>query len=619
MESVGLLRHDRFGAPRTPEPLADSDTQMPSTPRPRFKLKRRNVPIQLAAPTQQFLASVAAADIPMPSVEEPAVATYETDAMHPWSAFHHLDDAPDTESSLHFQYGDGRPFSPPKTPAHDDPPSLTPSRYPQWSIDWMSSCDSSPEPTSRPSTARSRTSSASFSQLSACFSDEQDDEIKLSPEIGGCSNGFFPMTPEDERTSKLQPHGGVSRRPRKALWTKAMGQHLWATYNMYLSDPRVTPFQISKSGLPPEGVCQRVARQAIRSWKGSRAAAKPKAHEAKSGVSTPMAESCGVFMQWPHTSAATRAYLRDLCKQKSRGPDGAKMRFSYFSRSPTPFTNPTARWARRSTPGSAVSPFETHNMSKSLVMSTSDVMSLRGPLARLTGSTPDSPKPMAPNHLARPEVNLEPSLSERRSLGSPINANSYGPSSSASLSDVFGLPEDAGHRRTHTVGPQQTLQSPVRISRPSSQKRKTRQTPEARKRPGLSVDTWLDPRFLASLEADKITFDMNKAADQARTARRQTLPSIDTGLAVSQHKVVTIASPPRLGSPFSFSFPNRFSQPSELEASLFERRFSTVDQPRVSHANEPASINLTSRLAYIDQRLKEFNTPRDQWRPETPI
>ncbi|KUI62999.1 hypothetical protein VP1G_10120 [Cytospora mali] len=624
IDSANLFRHGRFGAQRTPEPCADGDAQMPSTPRPRFKLKRRHDPLHLAAPTQQFLASVAAADIPMPSVEEPAIATFETDAMHPWSGFQHLDEDQDVEGGLHIQCGGDRSFSPPKTPALGDPPSLTPSRYPNWSIDCMSSCESSPEPTSRPSTARSRTSSASFSQLSTCFSDEQDDDIQFSPGIRAPSDGFFPITPEDERTRKLQPHGGMSRLPRKALWTKAMGQHLWATYNMYLSDPRVTPFQISKSGLPPEGVCQRVARQAIRSWKGSKAAAKPtNAPDAKSGSSTPTAESCGVFMQWPHTSAATRAYLRALCKQKARGPDGGKMRFSYFSRSPTPFTNATARWARRSTPGSAVLSFETQAMSKSLAISTSDTMKPEGPLAQLTDSVPESSQTAAPtdiDHLAHPIVDLEPSLTERRRLGSPINAKSYGPSSSASLSDAFGLSADAGERRTHTVGPQRRLQSPVRLSRSSTQKRRTKQAHEARKRPSLSVDTWLDPRFLADNETDANMFNTNNTADQVRTARRQTLPSIDTGLAAaSQQRAVQIASPPRLGSPFSFSVPNRFSQPCDFEASLFGRRFSTVHQPCDLHTNEPAVTTLASRLAYIDQRLKDFNAPHDRWRPESPL
>lgn len=622
MESADLYRHGRFGAPRTPEPFADSDNQMPSTPRPRFKLKRRHDPLHLAASTQQFLASVAAADLPMPSVEEPAIATFEPDVMDAWSGFQHPDEDRDVEGNLDVQYGGDRPFSSPKTPALGDPPSLTPSRYPNWSIDCMSSCESSPEPASRPSTARSRASTASFSQLSSCFSDEQDDDIKFSPGIGG-SEGFFRVLPEDEPTSRLQPPREMSRVSRKAPWTKAMSQYLWATYNMYLSDPRVTPFQISKSGLPPEGVCQRVARQAIHSWKGSKAAAKStNVTQVKSGSSTPTAESCGAFMQWPHTSAATRAQLRALCKQKARGPDGGKMRFSYFSRSPTPFTNTTARWTRRTTPGSTFLSFETHDLSKSLAMSTSEAMNPGGPLAQLTDSAPDPPSPATPTdsyQIARSVVDLEPSPAERRRLGSPINAKSYGPSSSASLSDVFGLSEDAGQRLTHTVGPRRRLQSPVRLSRSSTQKRKTRQAHEARKRPSLSVDTWLNPRFLAGSDADVNMFNTNKASDHARTFRRQTLPSIDAASAVSQQRAVPIAEPPRLGSPLSFSVPNRFSQPKDFELSLPGRRFSTVHQPRDSRVNEPASIDLASRLAYLDRRLKEFNGPHDGRRPESPI
>lgn len=622
-ESADLLRHGRFGAQRTPEPSTDSDNQMPSTPRPRFRLKRRHDPLHLAAPTQHFLASVAAPDIPVPSVEEPAIATFESDAMHSWSDFHHLDEDRDIESSLHVQYGGDQLFSPPKTPAPgEDPPSLTPSRYPNWSISCMSSCESSPEPASRPSTARSRTSTASFSQLSACFSDEQDDDVLFSPQVRD-SDELFRVASEDERTTRLQSPGGLGRLPRKAPWTKAMSQHLWSTYNMYLSDPRVTPFQISKSGLPPEGVCQRVARQAIRSWKGSKAAAKaPNAPETKSGSCTPTAESGGVFMQWPHTSAATRAHLRALCKQKVRGPDGGKMRFSYFSRSPTPFTNATARWARRSTPDSTHPSFETHDMSVSLAISTSETMNPAGPLAQLAEAAPRFPRPTTPtnlHHLARPEVNLEPSPAERRCLGSPINAKSYGPSSSASLSDLFGLPADAGRRRTHTVGPQRTLQSPVQLSRLSTQKRKTGQAQEARKRPSLSLDTWLDPKILGGGEADVKPLNMNNAAGKVRTSRSLTLPCIDIFSAAGQGHAVPIDEPLRLGSPLSFSVPNRFSQPNDLDASLFERRSSTVRQPRASHnANEPASINLASRLAYIDQRLKKFNSPCDLWRPDSP-
>lgn len=615
-----------FGAPMTPEPFADSDCPTPSTPRPRLRLKRRNDPQHLVAPTQHFLASVAAADVPIPSVEEPAIADLDSDTM-PWCNLERMDDDHDTEGALRIPFAHIR-ASTPKTPAVGDPPSLTPSRFPKWTIDWMSSCESSPEPESRPSTARSsRTSRSSFSQLSSCFS---DDEAQHSPEISGFES-FMCLTSEKAEPGLLHPQG-VSRVPRKAQWTKAMSAHLWATYNMYLSDPRVTPFQIGKSGLPPEGVCKRVAREAARSWKGSRAVANHvNGSDVKSGSSTPTAESSGAYIEWPHTGAATRAQLRMLCKQKARGPDGGKMRFRYFSRSPTPFTNPTARWARKETPGSAIPPFETHEMSRSLAICTSDAMDPDGPLAQLTNSAPDSPIVTPPanlDHLPLPDVHSEPSPEERRRLGSPINAKSYGPSSSSSLTDAFDLPASAGQRQTHTVGPRRGLQSPVRLSRSSTQKRKTRQAHEARKRPSLSIDTWLDPDMGGDhLLGHKKSFSLSFGDESIFTSRSQPLFQRDTTQSTDSYSptstAIPIAAPPRLGSPFSvscasFSVPNRFTQPSDLEAAMAERRYSTVHPTRGSHPDEPASVNLASRLAYIDQRLKDFNQPQGRRRSESP-
>lgn len=616
-ESAATPRHGRFGA-HTPEPL---DCETPSTPRPRFKLKRRYDPQHLAAPTQQFLASVAAADTPMPSIEEPVIADFETGGIHSWTDPRHLEDDQVVDGLL-IKFARGPISTPPKTPALGEPPSLTPSRYPNWSVDWMSSCESSPEPESRPSTARSsRTSRSSFSQLSSCFSDE---EIQFSPDIT-TSEKFICFDLDNSRADRLHPQSAMSRIARKAPWTKAMSAHLWATYNMYLSDPRVTPFQIGKSGLPPEGVCKRVAREASRSWKGSKAVAKPtSASDTKSGSSTPTAESSGTFIQWPHTGAATRAHLRALCKQKARGPDGGKMRFSYFSRSPTPFTNTTARWVRRSTPGAAVSPFSTQEMSTSLAVTTSEAMHPDGPLAQLSNSALDSPDSSSPanvDHTPR-----EPSPEERRRLGSPINAKSYGPSSSSSLLDIFGLAEGAGERQTRTVAGRRRLQSPVRLSRSSTQKRKTRQAHEARKRPSLSTDFWLHPASADRSErlfTHKNCFSMSHAEDDVFTSRAAPRLFPDIVQATSQQGAVPIAAPARLGSPFSasgssFSVPNRFSQPNDFMASMFDRRFSTV-HPSHGSQNESASSNLASRLAYIDQRLKELNSPSARTRSGSPL
>ncbi|CAN8099220.1 unnamed protein product [Discula destructiva] len=615
-EFATMPRHGRLGAQITPEPFLDGECQTPSTPRPRFKLKRRHVSEHRAAPTQHFLASVAAADVPIPSIEEPVIADFDSDVLPPWRN-ETMEEEQDNDS-LHVLFSRQRPATPPKTPAAEDPPSLTPSRYPDWNIDWMSNCESSPEPESQHSTARStRTSRSSFSQLSSCFSDE---EIQYSPEIG-TSEKFFSFTRAESQSDGLHVECGMSKAPRKAPWTRAMAAHLWATYNMYLTDPRVTPFQIGKSGLPPEGVCKRVAREAARSWKGAKAVSKPAgASDAKSGSSTPTAESSGAFMQWPHTGAATRAHLRTLCKQRARGPDAGRLRFSYFSRSPTPFTDSTARWVRRSTPGSAVPPFETHDMVTSLAISTSEAMNPEGPLAQLATSAPQSPADFSGGAENRCEATVEtqPSSQEHRRLGSPISAKSYGPSSSFSLTDVFGLTADAAERQIRTVGPQRRLKSPVRLGPSLIQKRKTRQAHEARKRPSLSTDIWLDPISAghnAHQLAHKKSFSLSSGDDDIFASCSQPHVLVDD-VHVSSHQqhAAALDVPQRLGSPFmastsSLSVPNRFSRPIDFESSDFGRRFTTVHPALGSRTNEPASINLASRLAYLDQRLKDFNAP----------
>jgi hypothetical protein len=70
--STTLPRGFRFHEPRTPEPQAEDEPQIPSPPRPRLKVRRRNVS-NLQAPTDHFLASVAAADVPIPTIELPQV------------------------------------------------------------------------------------------------------------------------------------------------------------------------------------------------------------------------------------------------------------------------------------------------------------------------------------------------------------------------------------------------------------------------------------------------------------------------------------------------------------------------------------------------------------------
>ncbi|TPX16686.1 uncharacterized protein E0L32_003627 [Thyridium curvatum] len=621
----------RRDGPKTPEPFASApDASLSSPPRPRFKLKRRNVP-HLSAPTQHFLASVAAADVPIPSIEEPEIASLDSDMIDTYPG---MSNFPDDEDMALLAIR-GRTFSPPKTPAPGIVPSLSPSRYPNWTIDssFTSSAESSPEP-SRPSTSRSTQTSASlFSGLSQ-FS---DDSHCVSPETDNSDK--FVCVSSDDGFDALP--GPSKRSSRKAPWTKAMSAHLWSTYILYLQDPKVTPFRIGKSCVPPHGVCLRVAREARRSWKGARAfgnVAAPVAPGTKSGSSTPTAESSGTYMEWPHTCAATRAHLRDLCKLKASTP-GVRS-FHHMSRSPTPFTQAATRhWNRRTTPAGLASAFGTQDMALSLTASTSEAMQPQGPLAQLTGSgpqfPPSSPPPMVFT-FPGPGHESEASAAERRRLGSPFTARSYGPSSSAPLAAVLGLTTNT--RQPHTVGPRRTLQSPVRLSRSGTQKRRSKQGHEARKRPSLASDIFVDPSIAITTAPTEAS--LGPAFSSTSTARndelfipRSPMGSLTTSSTAPQLSTKSLAPPevppPRLGSPFrghghssSFSFPNRFSQPITLDIEALGRPFSTVRQPvaAAETSSPPPRTDLASRLAYIDQRLKEFRS-RDitRRRSESPL
>ncbi|KAJ4392784.1 hypothetical protein N0V85_006835 [Neurospora sp. IMI 360204] len=365
-------------APKTPINLLPEDVdfpQIPSPPRPRLKVKRRTISNQLAA-SQQFLASVAAADLAIPSIEEPE-SDPEDFTMRPFSPEPYQD-------SLSLQIPRARAYSDagPKTPVPTTMalPTLTPCRYPDWTLGSTSSFESTPEDDddmSRPSTSQSTQTSDSFpSQWSHLSEDDDSDECGLeSASLDGKDTLHYLGTTDlldfDEPTETLQPSSTTTtttpkeanlqpKQPRKkAPWTKPMNDHLWSYYSLYLQDPKVTPFRMGKNCIPPEGVCARVAREAIRTWRGS------KAQKSAAGGS---AEGAGTFMRWPHTQAATRAQLRELCRQKAAA---AAKNHRFLSRSVTPMQSVQTPRAER--------PFATGDMSMSLTLSTSEHMQPQGP------------------------------------------------------------------------------------------------------------------------------------------------------------------------------------------------------------------------------------------------
>lgn len=643
-------RHPDCEEPKTPEPFAttEDDIQPPPPPRPRFKLKKRNAS-NLAAPTQQFLASVAAADVPIPSIEEPelvqAVEVTMTDMSYPVLAI------PSLEEIANHQKVRGRMFSPPRTPAPGVAPSLSPRRYPDWTIDSaFSSSESSPEcESSRPSTSRSTHTSASiFSR----FSLMSDDAQYMSPEFD-VKDGLeeSPLEAPEAEAAAAPVSAKAKGKMRKAPWTRAMSQHLWSTYMMYCQDPKVTPFRVGRNNIPPHGVCLRVAREARRSWKGS------KTHltvDNKSGSSTPTAETPATYIRWPHTCAATRAHLRELCRVHATS--SAVRNTRYLSNSPTPFGRTATRhWIRRSTPLRSPSVFSSQDMHMSLILSTAECMQPSGPLAQLTSSAPElmPEEPALQPPVETPTVEVEGPEKTRRRLGSPFIARSYGPSSSGALAAGFSITKSTPQFQT-TVGPRRSLQSPARLarSRSNTQKRRSRQAanePRKCKRPSLASDLWTDPMASKGSGGGSI----NDGDSSASTTARDELKFSSTNLGrpdelfVPRTNIAELISsaapardiqepaaklelpdvpPPRLGSPFSassssFSFPNRFSNPDNLSFGAVRRPFATVQQLADNSSNGPtARANLASRLTYINQRLREFrHRDQNRRRSESPI
>ncbi len=194
---------------------------------------------------------------------------------------------------------------------------------------------------------------------------------------------------------------------------------------------------------------------------------------------------------------------------------------------------------------------------------------------------------------------------------SPAEARAYGPSSSTSLAGMLGL---SNSRQSHTIGPRRTLQSPVRLSRSATQKRRTRQSHELRKRPVLATDIFTDPAIIG--HETQFSSTSSKRHDELFIPRIEAEPlgirNSNTAPELPSSRLMPpVKPPPRQASRFSgpntsFSFPTLSSQPVNFDLAALGRPFAKVQRPSESAA-VPARTNLASRLVYIDQRLKEFN------------
>lgn len=625
--------------PTTPEPPSAEEIQQPSPPRPRFKVRRRNAS-NLQAPTQHFLASVAAADVPIPTIEL-APSIKDTEMSNGLSL--------NTSLLAPISYNH-RGVSPPRTPM----PGLEmedASQRPDWSMT-PAADDYFTRPTSSLSDASDFSDDDSFYSGSR-ISRPSDDGSCTSPESDIGDPFQFPKLRSKGKANLEDPFATItlnsklrSKTRKDAPWTPAQSTHLWSTYMIYLQDPTVTPFRIGASSVPPEGVCHRVAREARRSWKGQKPAPAPlrrssrlgsitSLHE-KSGSNTPTAETPKVYAAWPHASSATRNHLRELCRNK--GESSVSTHRHFQSRSPTPFTR---FQLRPRTPDPRPSSFSTKDIALSLATSTSETMQRDGPLAQLAA---DNETPVA--RFFPPLEDFKPMSfghsrddSTSRRLGSPfMAARTYGPSSSKMLDPFAPRPSPP---RTHS-DTMRHLRSPLDFTKPYSlngtQKRRAQNDLEEELSPDGAIvrpSILNEQLFGTPLNARRVRSRGFSLGDEALRHRVPGLfqralidppqPKADTAVPqpLTQPSLLPAASfnPPRLGSPFSEAGPSN-TFPRRLfhdgTATIRRSQFATMHQTRHSiesfdFGNGPS---LQSRLQNLDMKLKQIrereSAARDQ-------
>jgi hypothetical protein len=649
------FHHEEGDRPITPEALIADEpeqTSPPSPPRPvRLKVRKRNASA-FQAPTEHFLASVAAADVPIPTIEIPQIDSHTAQDS----------EMPDREPiSVHGsgllapQSQDHRFFSPPKTPVPTFAFEEGSSHRPDWSMGTSSPDDYF----KRPASSHSNTSDFSDDSFysGSRVSRPSDDGSCTSPESDIGDPFTFPSISKGKGKAihRDQPAEHVTTLNRKlrsktrkdAPWTKAMSDHLWSTYMLYVQDPTVTPFRISASAVPPQGVLHRVAREAKRSWKGPKVTPAKLRHSArlrsprgdtidKSGSLTPTGETPRVYAQWPHSSSATRNQLRDLCK--SRDNKAVQIHHHFQSRSPTPFTK-SYRQIRSEEPV-RISAFNTKDIVLSLTTSTAESMQPDGPLAQLAADeSSDTPTtfPFSPLEEFKPlgfgesrGISLEQEPRNRR-LGSPFIARTYGPSTSKTL-NLYDRPSSPP---TQSDNAQPFLRSPLKFEPRSlngTMKRRAQHDLEEELSSNGAVlrPSILDEQlFGTALNQRRVRSRGFSLGDEALAGRvpslfqrpgalpvasgAQSAADLAVGPPKTSPTLLPAATfePPRLGSPFSESglsqtFPRRLLQ--DGTTTIRRSAFATMHQTRrsIESFDFGDGPSLQSRLSNLDQRLSEI-------------
>ncbi|KAI9718147.1 MAG: hypothetical protein M1828_006845 [Chrysothrix sp. TS-e1954] len=381
---------------------------------PRVRIKRRR---PLFAHSEVALPTLSPEDHRIPSIElsEPSMTPLlpEADVA---SEAGFLAPVPSTNFGHH--------VSPPKTPLGQ---IFTAFDHGGTGQDWKSSSMSKiGHSISRPSSTFSEGSVSSSSSMSSWNTFPSHGDSCTSPE----SDFNDPFTYPETRT-KLLPSATLGRahaaqqsqrsqlqarvKP-KVKWTKDMDDHLWLTYNTYLTDPKVTPFKTLPGTAPPLGVCCRVARKAKKTWKGTRPSPEVSADGDGSGfasldaavmrreASAPLPESPETMhrdimprslssssqrVSWPRSESSTRKRLRELCKRKPAiSPHYQRL---MHTKSPPPYQSAARqRFSSPDPTSDSSSIFSTRDLNVTLATSTASSMQPGGMLSQLASESTEN-------------------------------------------------------------------------------------------------------------------------------------------------------------------------------------------------------------------------------------
>lgn len=398
------MSFDPSDAPRTPDQsFAQLDLPPPPQPHSTFRVRRPRINLgnfqtrNSGLPTTLF-----ASEIPIPSSAGPWATEFAHNDLSSDSIMPSIENTATPTRPKLFQ-AISEPIDStrlllaneslvPHTPSGQITQAVSESKQNEWNLQRRASVSSHISNSSLSTTETYETRPTSYDGSVTEYDGEGLDPFASQEHVK-----VIPATPQ-RRSKKIRL--GTFLGKNNTEWTIDMDNHLFNVYQMYLADPKVTPFKTVPGSIPPTGVCHRVARRAKETWPKASRIEFPivQRHKVRSLLDvrmtsrekTPELEDFLSTNQrrpsWPSESA-TRKRLKQLCREKFT--ISAHYNRLRESRSPSPFSDQflPRRPSRLSTSPMNAEPdntYSTREMHINLVAS-----GATAPLAQLT--TGDSP------------------------------------------------------------------------------------------------------------------------------------------------------------------------------------------------------------------------------------